>query len=126
MFPYWDDVELCQAQYCVPKPEALLLCAVAITYCTEAFEPPVVLPKYCAALMASAASCDWLGLDGAAELLSDNVPARMPPGLPACWPDDPHVIVPLATPWQYWVTLFSHELPPTPERKPFKIPDSPD
>ena len=72
MFPAVDEVELCHAQYCVPKPEALLLCAVAITYCTDAFELEVALPKCPAALMASDASCDWLGFDGAAEPLSWN------------------------------------------------------
>src|ERR1700758_2931819 len=113
MFPAEDEVELCHAQYCVPKPELLLLCAVAITYCTDAFELEVVLPKCPAALTASAASCDCVGLDGAAEPLSLKVPARIPLGFPACCPDVPHVIVPLATPWQYWVTLFNHLLPPT-------------
>src|SRR5438067_8815400 len=117
MFPYDDEVELCQAQYCVPKPEALLPVAVAITYCVVLFEPAAVLPKCAAALVASAASWDWLGLDGAAEPLSDQVPARIPDGLPAAWPAPLQKNVPLATPWQYCVTLVSPQLPPTPLRK---------
>src|SRR4051794_10576421 len=106
MFPYADEVELCHAQYCVPKPDALLPVAVAITYCVVLFEPAAVLPKCAAALTASAASWDCVGLDGAAAPLSDHVPARMCDGLPAAWPAPLHEIVPLATPWQYCVTLF--------------------
>ena len=73
MLPYEDEVELCQAQYCVPKPEALLPCAVAITYWTEPFELELVLPKCPAALTASAASCDWVGCAGAAAAPSPHV-----------------------------------------------------
>src|SRR5579884_1775869 len=112
MFPYEDEVELCHAQYCVPKPEALLPCAVAITYCTVSLTAELVLPKCAAARTASPASCDWVGDDGAAEPLSDQTPARVTP-FPACVPLDPQVTVPAATPWQYCVTLFTHELPPT-------------
>jgi hypothetical protein len=126
MFPDDDEVELCHAQYRVPKPDALLPLDVAITYCVVLFEPAAVLPKCAAALTASAASCDWLGLDGAAEPLSDHVPARMCDGLPAAWPAPLQKNVPLATPWQYCVTLFSHELPPTPLRKLLRMPASPD
>jgi hypothetical protein len=56
----------------VPKPDALLPVAVAITYCTVALvlEP---LPKCCAALTASAASCVSVGWAGAAEVLSNQV-----------------------------------------------------
>jgi hypothetical protein len=74
MLPADDEVELCQAQYCVPKPDELLPVAVAITYCVELFEPDAVLPKWAAALTASAASCDWVGCEGAAEELSDHEP----------------------------------------------------
>src|SRR5690348_18440299 len=70
MFPADDEVELCQAQYCVPKPDELLCVAVAITYWVDAFELAVELPKCPAALMASLASCVWEGCDGAAEVLS--------------------------------------------------------
>src|SRR6266700_2207103 len=126
MSPYKDEVELCQAQYCVPKPDALLPVAVAITYCVDAFEPVVVLPKWAAAFTASEASCDWLGLDGAVEPLSDQTPVRIPAGLPAAVPAPLQKYVRLATPWQYCVTLFSHELPPTLLRKFCRIDDSPD
>src|SRR5204862_1546236 len=125
-FPTDEDVELCHAQYCEPKPEALLPWAVAITYCVEAFDEPVVLPKCCAARTASAASCDWLGCDGAADPLSFQVPARMLLGLPACWPLEPQNTVPTATPWQSCVTEFSQELPPTPWRKLCSLAASPD
>src|SRR3954462_2823168 len=125
MLPYVDDVELCQAQYCEPKPEALLPCAVATTYCTVALVWAAVLPKCPAARMASPARSDWLGRDGAA-LGSCQTPARMPLGFPACAPLAPQVIVPVATPWQYCVTEFSQLLPPTEPRNPCKMPSSPD
>src|SRR6478672_64145 len=125
MLPLPDEVELCHAQYCVPKPEALLLCAVAITYCTDAFELEFELPKCPAALIASFPSCVWVGCDGAAELLSCQTLARIPLGFPAC-PVEPHVELPLAMPWQYCVTLFSHELAPAWFRKFWTIADSPD
>src|SRR3954471_12685025 len=103
MLPCVDDVELCHAQYCEPKPEALLPCAVATTYCTVAFALAAVLPNHSAARMASPARSDWLGRDGAA-LGSFQTPARKPFGFPACSPLVPQVMVPVATPWQYCVT----------------------
>src|SRR3954447_9263836 len=105
MLPDVDDVELCHAQYCEPKPEAFLPCAVATTYCTVALLLEVVLPNRSAARMASPARSDWLGRDGAA-LVSCQTPPRMPLGFPACTPLAPQVIVPVATPWQYCVTEF--------------------
>src|SRR6266566_5460797 len=107
-------VALWYAQYCVPNPRELCPDAVAITYCTLAFLAPVVLPKCCAARTASAASCDWRGCDGARLPLSAKTPAKMPDGLPAAVPEPLQNTVPLGTPWQYWVTLFAQELPPTP------------
>jgi hypothetical protein len=87
---------------------------VAITYCTEAFELALVLPKFPAAFTASAASCDWVGCDGAVEPVSYQVSTYIPASFPACCGlDGLHVLVPLATPWQYWATLFNHWLPPT-------------
>src|SRR5713101_2273543 len=100
-------VELCQAQYCVPKPVALFPCAVAITYCTLALLLEVVFPKCWAALTASAASCDCLGRDGAEDALSYQKPTRLPAGLPAGVPAPLQNRVPLGTPWQYWTTLFN-------------------
>ena len=35
-------------------------------------------------------------------------------GFPAFWLAPLQEVVPLATPWQYCVTLFSHGLPPAP------------
>src|SRR5205823_3916157 len=67
MLPYWDEVELCHAQYCVPNPDALLPVAVATTYCTVLFVVELVLLNWPAALTASAASCDCVGCDGAPE-----------------------------------------------------------
>src|SRR3954453_13058289 len=126
MLPDEDEVELCHAQYCVPKPEALLLCAVAITYCTVLLATELVLPKCPAALTASAASCDWVGCCGAAVPLSLNVPTQIPLGFPAAFPAPLQKTVPLATPWQYCVTLFSQLLPPTSVRKLWTVPASPD
>src|SRR5712691_10321146 len=113
MLPEDELVELCHAQYCVPNPLALFPVAVAITYWTLALLPAVVLPKCTAAFAASAASCDCEGRDGARDALSYQKPAKMPVGLPAAVPAPLQKMVPLATPWQYWVTLFSQELPPT-------------
>src|SRR5579864_4693635 len=112
MLPYDELVALCQAQYCVPNPVGLFPCAVAITYCTLALLEEVVLPKCAAAFTASAASCDCEGCDGAAEPLSDQTPAKMPGGLLLGVPLLLQNRVPLPTPWQYWVTLLSQELPP--------------
>src|SRR4051794_33019179 len=112
MLPDVEDVELCHAQYCVPKPEALLPCAVATMYWTVALVLAVVWPKGGAARVASAARSDWLGRDGAGVPVSRQVPPRTPLGFPACAPLVPHVIVPVATPWQYCVTEFSQLLPP--------------
>ena len=92
-----EDVELCQAQYWFLKPEALLPVAVAIMYCTCVFADAEVLPKYCAALIASAASCDWVGRDGAAAPLSTKVPPNtvaFDAGVPAPLQN----VVPEATP----------------------------
>src|SRR5690349_19543995 len=91
-------VELCQAQYCVPNPDALLPCAVAITYCTLALLLEAVFPKCWAARTASAASCDCLGRDGAEDALSYQNPARIPVGLPAGVPAPLQNTVPLDTP----------------------------
>src|SRR5438445_13664181 len=102
MLPYWDEVELCHAQYCVPNPDSLFPVAVATTYGTVLFVVELVLPNWPAALTASAASCDCVGCDGAADALSAQVVTKIPLWFPACWPDVPHVIVPFATPWQYW------------------------
>src|SRR5215471_5746309 len=114
IFPYDELVALWYAQYCVPNPLELFPVAVAITYCTLALLPPVVLPKCCAARTASAASCDWRGCDGAGLALSAQTVAKTPAGLPA-WVSEPlQNTVPLGTPSQYWVTLFAQELPPTP------------
>lgn len=87
---------------------------MAITYWTEALLAAAVLPKCCAARTASAAICDCLGFDGAELALSAQTPVKIPVLLPACVPKVPQVTVPVATPWQYWVTLLSQELPPTP------------
>src|SRR5579863_6134584 len=113
MLPDEELVALCQAQYCVPNPVALFPCAVAITYCTLALLEAVVLPKWLAAFTASAASCDCVGCVGAAEALSAQELVKMPSGLPAGVPLVQNT-VPLPTPSQYWVTVFSQELPPTP------------
>src|SRR5438046_1343501 len=109
-------MELCHAQYCVPNPLALLWVAVLMTYWAVALDEVVVFPKCAAAATASAASCDWVGLDGAADALSNQTPpaARTPAGLVACVPALPHVTVPAATPWQYCVTELFQALPPTP------------
>jgi hypothetical protein len=45
------------------------------------------------------------------------MPFSTPVGLPAAVPAPLQKIVPLGTPWQYWVTLLFHELPPTPLKK---------
>src|SRR5260370_16075245 len=107
----FELVELWYAQYCVPNPLELFPVAVAMTNwafallslkCTEAFA-------------ASAASCDCVGCDGAAEPLSAK---RPPKAAFVLWarpvPPPLQKIVPLPTPWQYWSTLLNHELPPTP------------
>src|SRR6516225_6698692 len=125
MFPKLLLVELCHAQYCVPKPLALLPVAVLMTYCTWVFELALVLPKCAAALAASAANCDCVGRDGAAEPLSYHEPPYTPLGLTACVPEEPQVTVPEATPWQYCVTELFHELPPTPLKKACWMPASP-
>src|SRR5690348_5121954 len=101
MFPYGDEVELCHAQYCVPKPAALLCVAVAMTYCVVLFEPLAVLLKCCAALIVSPASCDCVGCAGAAEAASyqtDVDENDTPP--PAAVPAPLQKVVPDATPWQ--------------------------
>ena len=77
MLPYEDEVELCHAQYAVPKPDALLLCEVAITYCTVVVRAvELVLPK-CAGRL------DGLGgelrLRRAATARPSRCPAYMPP-----------------------------------------------
>ena len=76
-------VALWYAQNCLLNPLELFLVAVAITYCTLALLPAVVLPKCCAALTASAANCDWRGLRGAVVALSAQTLAKMLLGLPA-------------------------------------------
>ena len=92
--PTVELVELWYAQYCEPKPLELFPVAVAITYCTLALLEALLLPKYCAALTASAAICDWRGLDGAALALSFQTPAKMPDGLPAAVPEPLQKTVP--------------------------------
>ena len=98
ILPAVELVELCQAQYCVPKPLELFLLAVAMTYCTLALLEAVVLPKCWAALAASEASCDWRGWVGAADAVSYQKPAKIPDGLPAGVPVPLQNTVPLATP----------------------------
>src|ERR1700674_289050 len=117
MVPYELEVELCHAQYWVPKPLELFPVAVLITYWVVVLLPAAVLPKCAAAAMASLASCDWVGLLGAAAALSYQMPARTPVGFPAWVPLEPQKTVPEATPSQYWVVLLAHELPPTPLKK---------
>src|SRR5579859_3537828 len=113
MLPAEELGELWEAQYCVLKPPELLAVEVAITYCTLALLAAVVLPKWLAARTASAAICDCRGRLGADELLSYQTPAYMFAWLPAGVPAPLQNTVPVATPWQYWVTLFIQELPPT-------------
>jgi hypothetical protein len=120
MFPYELEVELCQAHHCVPNPVMLLPVAVLITYWTWAFDAAVVLPKCAAAATASAASCDWVGWDGAALALSNQIcvdALKTPVGFVACVPLEPQLVVPLATPSQYCVTELFQLLPPTFEKK---------
>src|ERR1035437_6203180 len=102
------------AVLCPAPPRVVFPVAVAITYWTLALLPAGVLRKCAAAFTASAASCDCDGRDGAEAALSDQTPASMPDGLPAAVPAPLQKKVPLATPWQYWVTLFNQGLPPTP------------
>jgi len=104
------EIELCQAQYCVPKPLDLFPVEVLITYCTVLLLPAAVLPKKAAARVASAASCDCVGVAGAALALSYQTPARTPAGLVAAVPAPLQKVVPVATPWQYCVTLLFQEL----------------
>jgi hypothetical protein len=56
---------------------------------------------------------DCEGREGAAAPLSYQTPPNTPVGLTACVPEEPQVIVPLATPSQYCVTELFHEAPPT-------------
>src|SRR6476646_3417210 len=127
MLPADELVELCHAQYWVPKPVALLPVAVLITYWTCVFAPAVVLPKCAAALTASAASWLCVGWLGAAAPPSNHVPPRrLPPGFTAWTPLVPQVTVPDGRPWQYWVTELFHELPPTRLKKSCWMATSPD
>src|SRR5579875_3094224 len=96
-----------------------------MTYCTLALLVAEVLPKKAAARTASAASCDCVGLDGAAAALSYQAATKIPVWLPAGVPAPLQKYVPLATPWQYWVTVCSQGLPPTPLKKLTRIPSSP-
>src|SRR5215471_4854838 len=85
-------VELWYAQYWVPNPPELCPCEVAITYCALALLAAVELPKCCAARTASAAICDWRGVEGAVLALSAQTPAKMPDSagimpVPNCGPE---------------------------------------
>src|SRR5579871_6662601 len=101
MLPYDELVELCHAQYEVPKPLALFRVAVAMMYCALALKLALapVFPKWAAARTASPASCDWRGWDGAALLLSYHT-MTTPVGLPisAACPALLQEVVPVGTP----------------------------
>src|SRR5438132_13983851 len=124
MLPDVLDVELCHAQNWVPKPLELCPEGVEITYCTLALLAALVLPKCAAARVASPARADWEMRFGS-ELPSHQTPASWLVWLPAAWPAPLQKKVPEATPWQYWVTLLAHELPPTWLKKLCWIPASP-
>src|SRR4051812_23434500 len=105
-------VELCQAQYCVPKPEALLPDAVSMTNCTSANE---LYSGCCAARTASAASWLCVGRVGAAEPVSQNCPATRLSGKDGIGceqlvaPDEaPTEVGPV--PMQYCFTELTHAL----------------
>jgi hypothetical protein len=54
------------------------------------------------------------------EVVSFQVPASRPVWLPTKALPAGQLVAPIATPWQYWVSMAPHELPPMPPKNPFR------
>jgi len=67
--------------------------------------------------VAALAMLVWLMRFGS-EVVSTHVPPSSPVWLPTCVPLEPQLVVPTATPWQYWTSIWPQELPPTLPKKP--------
>src|SRR5689334_545366 len=93
-------VSVCQAQYCVPKPDGVTPCGEATTICTLV----PLTPKWVAARCASVVSWACEARAGDLTPLSTQVPASgLEAGWPACVPAVPQIVLPTATPEQYCV-----------------------
>src|SRR5260370_38711514 len=86
-----------------------------IAYCASRLDACVSLPKWCAALIASAPSWLPVALSGAAADSSTQTPASAPPAGYATWNEFAgHDDALYAMPSQYWVITPDQRSPPVP------------